>query len=579
MLSYDKNRVSFTGDAGCLSNENKSVLDSINYVYSLISKELEQKSDKGIKYIEEQSGVTLYKGMIFKNIGKNKSTVTVVVPQKNKQGDVIKITIKDKNKEPENYYIFDLNKVALSNDRTKILSKAEMEEYDINAKISDISSDLDLSFLNLRKIVMSRTGKDLRPNDGLIPYDISSDLAFITKAAEAADKKFEDVTLSEKQYLTQNFSRYVPSKVQRFHTFKNLGKDRLTITYGKISSGLHSGLSKIMVSDSSGNYVDSYLIKNNNKLVSNYNPKYPNYIQEKLTFYDEFSIDKRCEKLAEYAGLLKDVFIDFEHYAVSQKLPEPKILKDGAFCKEDLEKLTKVFVSYNTINNEFAKLNQPQITALKTAYGKLDCSPGKRGFEFKDAGKKGRNISYYKMQCYHPDVVRIIVNDEKADAPQYFLIQNGKLVKNYNPAYPTVVPKNLIFYNEEEIQLKNISEYIDILDKCMTDLKTYINDATEKRREAKLAELKKKQEAQILKQKIKAGLIPKPPKAPKPQKPKQQKIDTQKLIKVFIKERTSDFKSALEKAQINLDEFDAAMLEIQRQVRAFFEKNNNAEIQ
>ena len=113
----------------------------------------------------------------------------------------------------------------------------------------------------------------------------------------------------------------------------------------------------------------------------------------------------------------------------------------------------------------------------------------------------------------------------------------------------------------------------------MTDLKTYINDATEKRREAKLAELKKKQEAQILKQKIKAGLIPKPPKAPKPQKPKQQKIDTQKLIKVFIKERTSDFKSALEKAQINLDEFDAAMLEIQRQVRAFFEKNNNAEIQ
>ena len=113
MFLADKNRVSFTGDAGCLSNENKSVLDSINYVYSLISKELEQKSDKGIKYIEEQSGVTLYKGMIFKNIGKYKSTVTVVVPQKNKQGDVIKITIKDKNKEPENYYIFDLNKVCL----------------------------------------------------------------------------------------------------------------------------------------------------------------------------------------------------------------------------------------------------------------------------------------------------------------------------------------------------------------------------------------------------------------------------------------------------------------------------------
>lgn len=578
MFLADKNRVSFTGDAGCLSNENKSVLDSINYVYSLISKELEQKSDKGIKYIEEQSGVTLYKGMIFKNIGKYKSTVTVVVPQKNKQGDVIKITIKDKNKEPENYYIFDLNKVALSNDRTKILSKAEMEEYDIDAKISDISSDLDENFLNLRKIVMSRTGKDLRPDDGLIPYDISSDLKCITDAAEGADKNFDDFTLSEKS-LTQNFSRYVPSKVQRFHTFKNLGKDRLTITYGKISSGLHSGLSKIIVSDSNGNYVDSYLIKNNNKLVSNYNPKYPNYIQEKLTFYDEFSIDKRCDKLAEYAGLLKDVFIDFEHYVVRQKLPEPKILKDGVFCKDDLEKLTKVFVSYNTINNEFAKLNQPQITALKTSYGKLDCSPGKRGFVFKDAGKKGRNISYYKMQCYHPDVVRIIVNDEKADAPQYFLIQNGKLVKNYNPAYPNVIPKNLIFYNEEEIQSKNISEYIDILDKCMTDLKTYVNDAAEKRREAKLAELKKKQEAQILKQKIKAGLIPKPPKPLKPQNPKQQKNDTQKLIKIFIKERTSDFKSALEKAQVNLDEFDAAMIEIQRQVRAFFEKNNNTEIQ
>lgn len=263
-----------------------------------------------------------------------------------------------------------------------------MEEYDIDAKISDISSDLDENFLNLRKIVMSRTGKDLRPNDGLIPYDISSDLDCITDAAEAADKKFDDFTLSEKQYLTQNFSRYVPSKVQRFHTFKNLGKDRLTITYGKISSGLHSGLSKIIVSDSNGNYVDSYLIKNNNKLVSNYNPKYPNCIQEKLTFYDEFSIDKRCDKLAEYAGLLKDVFIDFEHYVVRQKLPEPKILKDGVFCKDDLEKLTKVFVSYNTINNEFAKLNQPQITALKTSYGKLDCSPGKEALSLRMPAKR-----------------------------------------------------------------------------------------------------------------------------------------------------------------------------------------------
>lgn len=563
-----KDKVSFGNIKGRLSDDNVSALDSISYAYKLISGELEQKSEKGIKLIEDEAGVTLYKGIIFKNVGAEKSTVTVVMPQKMKQGDVLKLVVKNKNKDPKSYYIIDSRMVSLSKDCSKTLTSEELKAKNINEELEKIVSEIDPMMLKLRKVVMSRTGKDLRPPDGLLPYDVSSDLNVIGVCSENADKKFLENTLSEKQYLSRNFDRYVPSKVPRFHTFQNLGPEHLTITYGNISSGLHNGLSKLTIQDKNGRLADIYLIKDDKKIVSNFNPDYPNCIPEKLTFYDEFSINKRSKNLEKYTELLRDVFLDFEHYIQKQKLPVPETVKDGYINKSDFDKLTNIFVAYNVINAEFSKLSQPKITELKTTYEGLDCSAGKRGLTFVDAGKKGQNISYYKMQCSHPNLIRIIVNDTQTGNAKYFLIQNGKIVKNYNPNYPNTIPKTLLFYNEDEIKSNNISEYVETLDFCMTDFKNHVNKKIQEKREAKAAELQKKREAQAVKDKIKAGLLPKPMKPPRS---KKEKDNSNIILKTFMKEKTAEFKSALEKAQINLDDFDIAIQKIQRQVREFFE--------
>lgn len=568
---YAKDKVSFGNISGRLSGDNVDALSSINYAYKIISSEIEKKTDNGIKIIEDEAGVTLYKGIIFKNVGADKSTVTVVMPQKMKQGDVLKLVVKNKNKEPKSYYIIDSRMVSLKKDCSEILTSGELKDRHIDDEIGKIVSEIDPMFLKLRKVVLSREGKDLRPPDGLLSYDTCSDLNIITDCCENVDKKFSQNSLSEKQYLAGDFNRYVPSKVQLFHTFKNLGPERLTVTYGTISSGLHQGLSKLAVFNSNGDVRDMYLIKDNKKLVSNFNPDYPNCIPEKLTYYDEFAIDKHSKNLDKYTELLKDVFMDFESYILKQKLPEPEAQKDGLINKADFTKLTNILVAYSVINNEFLKISQPQITEIKTSYGALDCSAGKRGLTFVDAGKKGQNISYYKMQCLHPNLVRIIVTDTESGNAKYFLIQNGKIVKNYNPSYPNVIPKTLLFYNEDEIKSKNISEYAETLEKCMTDFKNYVNQRLQEKREAKAAELQKKREAQAIKEKIKTGLIPKPVKPPKPKKVK----DNSKIIlKNFMKDRTADFKSALEKAQLNLDDFDAALSDIQKQVREFFEAQN-----
>lgn len=569
VLARDK--VSFGNIQGRLSEDNVDALTSINYAYKIISSELEKKSDKGIKIIEDEAGVTLYKGIIFKNVGAEKSMVTLVMPQKTKQGDVLKIVVKNKNKDPKSYYIINSRMVSLNKDCSEILTDDELKEQYIDAEISKIVSEIDPMILKLRKVVISREGKDLRPPDGLLSYDIYSDLNIITDCCESVDKKFSQNTLSEKQYLARNFNRYVPSKVQLFHTFQNLGPKRLTITYGPISSGLHEGLSKLTVLNSDGKLNDIYLIKDNKKLVSNFNPHYPNCIPEKLTYYDEFSIDKHCENLDKYTELLKDVFMDFESFILKQKLPEPEAPKDGLLNKTDLTKLTNIFVAYSVINNEFSKLSQPKITEIKTSYGALDCSAGKRGLTFVDAGKKGQNISYYKMQCLQPNIIRIIVADTESGKAKHFLIQNGKIVKNYNPAYPNVIPKTLLFYNEDEIKSKNISEYVETLEECMTDFKNHVNRRVQEQRDAKAAELQKKREAQAIKEKIKSGLIPKPTK---PSKPKKEKDNSKLILKNFMKDRTADFKSALEKAKLNLDDFDAALRDIQKQVREFFEAQN-----
>lgn len=570
-IAYGKDTVSFRGANGRLSDDNVSAIESISYAYKLISAELEQKSDKGIKTIEDMAGVTLFKGVIFKNVGAEKSTVTVVMPQKMKQGDVLKMVVKNKNKDPKTYYIIDSRTVSLNKDCSRILTAEELEEQNIDKEIGRVVSEIDPLFLKLRKIVMNRAGKDLKPPDGLLPYDISSDLYVINDCSESTDKKFLQNSLSEKQVLSSPFERYVPSKVQNFHTFKNLGPERITVTYGKISSGLHDGLTKLTVLNSNGEVSDIYLIKDNKKLVSNFNPAYPNCIPEKLTFYDEFSINKHCKNLQRYTELLKDVFMDFESFILKQKLPEYTAPKDGYINKADFAKLTNILVAYSVINSEFSKTSQPQITELKTSYGTLDCSAGKRGLTFVDAGKKGQNISYYKMQCNHPNLIRIVVNDTVNGSVKYFLLQNGKIVKNYNPSYPNVVPKTLLFYNEDEIKSKDISEVVETLDTCMTDFKNYVNKRMQEKREAKAAELQKKREALALKEKKKSGLLPKPVKQPKP---KKEKDYSQVILKNFIKERTSDFKSALEKAPLNLDDFDTAIQNIQKQVREFFEAQN-----
>lgn len=283
--------------------------------------------------------------------------------------------------------------------------------------------------------------------------DIVSKLALKTsEGIELLQKDYPDITIGEGL------------------VFHNCGDDKVSIAIKKAESAEYKGLTKIIVRKGNSTWseritLDSFLFKDNDRLVKNFDKTHIKQFPKDIEFESQQVIDgqnyeKRLETVLEK---LDFAMLKFRKY-LSKNMDTHIKLPDGIIPYKTgikLEKVDKLNEEINSVRNSYSSKSRFKMTEGFNDYVPVT---GTKSFVFKcDDGKL---ISYSRVESSkYKDLKRVVVYDENKTPLRCFnIVDNKKIIANTNDNYPAYLPDNPVFADEKQMLEQ---KFIPDLDKSL----------------------------------------------------------------------------------------------------------------
>jgi len=573
-IHFTANKDSWQG-AGAIDKDNRERLSCIVYAYQELYQILNKKTAQGKENIEQDFGsLTINNGITFRNINNANETIQITIPTHKNLDNLTKFIVYDKNKNIKDGYLIYGNSYIVKNYNPQVpdeipakyefYSSQELKQQNLDEKITQILDDVDPLILRLRKIVNNSSNTDIK--EEVLSGQYSDALNNMQEIDDKLSTYFKTIPHTKVTRLRSSYTSYVPNNTAHSYTFKNLGSDKLTLTYANVNSSQYGKVSRILVYDKEGNTQDGFLIKDN-LIVKNYNPQYPAVFPPKPIFVDknEFSQKRFSIDFSNYLYLLNKEMTNF--YTEITKVPDVK--QDGIFSDTDKQNLSEIKGLYSSITKNLDSFYPKEIFDIKNAYPNLEQIAGKRGFTFTDLKDGNKSVTIYRMAVKkHDDLLKLSITDEK-NQEKVFLICGNKLVKNYNPAY-TAIPEILTFYNEDD--MPDISEYLNIAKEQLCNFNSHVeksaNELNIKKAEYKRQKEESRAQKELRRQQKQESTQTKALRGrPKTEKTPEQLAQIQaRHYTAFVNQCTKEFKQILLNAPNNIDEFNQSLQELQAKI-------------
>ena len=203
--------------------------------------------------------------------------------------------------------------------------------------------------------------------------------------------------------------------------------------------------------------------------------------------------------------------------------------------------MTKIDSIYQQISEKFASISAPTVSKIKTSYPKWNGVAGQRGFAFKVSDNE--QVSILKMKnAKRNNLTRLCFSKNGED--KFFLINQDIVVKNFNPKYPTIIPPELKYYSD--IELEELG------------LETFLKKAADE-----LLEFQKYLEHSDLEKKAKNKTIKVEKSIP---------LSATTKYKKLMKECNEKLTQAMKNAENDMQGFNNVIQEIQSKIAEFFSK-------
>ena len=520
---------SFTGNYERLSRDTMEVVSSISNAYKDILKKISEKTPEGMEIIQkEYKDFKSTRSLMFHNCGENKTSIQVRVPDGQDGRDFIKIVVKKGSN-------FSQGKVVL-------------DSYTIK--------DLDCAMLKFRKFLAKYDGQYLKPELFTFGDTSIKRLENINSLYNKTDEVLKGLPHKLALKLKGEYGDYKLQVAQPVHILKNIGENKNQIAYKKLQHPEHGELTRIMVYDKNDEIIDGFLFKEDQGLiVSNFNPKNFSIIPPKLLYHDKSSVKEILPKFEQYLSDYEKKLGEFNKF-ISQKLYERSLAPVIGKLSGDLGvDMTKIDSIYQQISEKFASISAPTVSKIKTSYPKWNGVAGQRGFAFKVSDNE--QVSILKMKnAKRNNLTRLCFSKNGED--KFFLINQDMVVKNFNPKYPTIIPPELKYYSDLELEELGLESFLkkaaDELQEFKTHIETPIPKMENKVKEIKLTEPKK-----VIKKEENVKL-------------KSEVISKTKEYKQLMKECNEKLTLAMENAENDMQGFNNTLQEIKSKIAAFFSK-------
>lgn len=566
----------FTGNMSRLSRETQCFISYISNAYKDILKKISEKTLEGMEIIEkEYKDFKSTRSLMFHNCGENKTSIQVRVPDGKDGKDFIKIVVKKGNNFVDDRVILDSftikNFDQLIEDENKnrvyiFPDKVDVMEFDkpIENRLQNVLNDLDCAMLKFRKFLTKYDGMYLKPEIFSLDSKQVNELNNINALYKKTDEVLKGLPHKLALKLKGEYGDYKLQAAQPVHILKNIGENKNQIAYKKLQHPEHGELTRIMVYDKNDEIIDGFLLKEDQGLiVSNFNPKNFSIIPPKLLYHDKSSVKEVLPKLELYISDYEKKLDEFNKF-ISKKLYERSLAPVIGKLSGDLgADMIKIDTTYQQISEKLASMSAPIVSKKKNSYPKWNGVAGQRGFAFKISDDE--QVSILKMKnTKGNNITRLCFSKNGED--KYFLINQDMVIKNFNPKYPTIIPPELKYYSDIELEELGLEPFLKKAAEELQEFKTYIETPIPKKvpevKEIKITEPKKADKKEVT-----------PPiKKEKIVKIKQKPLSTTKEYKELMKECNEKLMQAMKNAEKDLQGFNNVMQEIQSKIAGFFTK-------
>lgn len=559
---------SFTGNYERLSRDTMEVVSSISNAYKDILKKISEKTPEGMEIIQkEYKDFKSTRSLMFHNCGENKTSIQVRVPDGQDGRDFIKIVVSkgsnfaQRKVVLDSYTIKDFDRIVEDNDKNHVFVFPQNIKYTnfdkpFELKLQKVLDDLDCAMLKFRKFLAKYDGQYLKPklytfNDTSIQR-LENINSLYNKTDELLKGLYNNLSLK----LKKEFGDYKLQVAQPVHILKNIGENKNQIAYKKLQHPEHGELTRIMVYDKNDEIIDGFLLKEDQGLVvSNFNPKNFSIIPPKLLYHDKSSIKEILPKFEQYLSDYEKKLGEFNKF-ISQKLYERSLAPVIGKLSGDLGvDMTKIDSIYQQISEKFASISAPTVSKIKTSYPKWNGVAGQRGFAFKVSDNE--QVSILKMKnAKRNNLTRLCFSKNGED--KFFLINQDMVVKNFNPKYPTIIPPELKYYSDLELEELGLEPFLKKAADELQEFKTHIETPTPK-----------------MKNKVKEIKLTEPKKVTKKEenvKLKAEVISKTQEYEQLMKECNEKLTLAMENAENDMQGFNNTLQEIKSKIAAFFSK-------
>ena len=559
--------------AGIVKRDTKVLFSDIMHAYGEIKEVLERKSDKGLEHLMQVfPNITIKGNLIFYNCGENNSAISIRVAESNKYRGLVHLSRRILDKATGRYktveaFMFD-GKEKLIKDFSpnhsnrfpnvrNYFSQEEIEKDNLDEKITKLLNDLDGTLLKFRLVLAKNSNNYLKTPDGKIPYEVASQVRSAFNICDEITKSTNKIPHKMLLAINKNFPDYLAVTGLKTYAFKNLGEDNLTINLSSIEKDGEE-FKRLTVYDSENKPFKTFLIKNDEKFVSNLTQAYPNNFPRKLAYANIKEMEKEyLPEFNKYFSLYLEKLKEYQN--VINKNVDKYFYKDiDGEISDNVHNLFDEAAEWYEISKvKLRKLPNPVAARIRSTIAEMALDSGSKGAWFNGLeGNKTVNLLPVTSEK-HSGLYRLtIINNDTKETKMYLIKDFKYIVKNFNPKYPTIIPDYLFYINEGDMKDLDLENCARFLKMRLEQLATVADEAFEHRFEKK----------------IKIPKNPRPSITKKPRierKPKEKNIFKTREYQRIAKECKEQFNEALKNLSSGMDNFNATIQSIQEKLAEF----------
>ena len=622
-LSFQRKVTYFTKDLPAkLEPTTIKKLSSLMSGYVDILTKLKTKTSEGIKFLQENfPNITIGESLIFHNCGDDGSSILLQVAEDGKNKGLVRFIERQGasswgNRIFKRAFLLEENKHILKTENPNnqniypkeriYFTEGEVEELNYDEELDGLLDKLDSAMLSFRLFLNRNANLYVKAPSGKLNSALVSTMEQIDKVQENIDKLLAKLPTKVAQEVKRSFSNYKPTTGSSTQVFQNLGDERYTISYHSIDSDVNKNLNRLSVFDENGSLVRTFVVSDDGKLVKNLNQNFENFLPQNIVFADTEEIKKE-ELGVLFEKSLKLYFNELSRFSeyikrfVEDRIQKaqnvPYLLPDS-----NQKNIDNILVTLEKIQAKLKKLDPNTAAEIKKDMEDLFAPPGRKGITF-DGFEDGKRVYLLPIKSKtHSGLTRLTVTHKDGVEEMYLIKDSTYLVKNFNPEYPQVIPKVLLYKTEAGCDV-DIAEPLEFLNKKISDYEAFITSKLEALesekvakkeqksidKERKLHEVEKKEKekreinAQVKEQKllklaeekakklqekeeIRKGLLAK--KEAEKQRSENEKQERLDLLK-FYKEKVSALSKCVNK---NSEGFNNLLLELQEKLNTYLNK-------